>query len=252
MKIVVIGGTGLIGSQVVSALNAHGHEAVPAAPNTGVNTLTGEGLPEVLTGADVVVDVSNSPSFEDAAVLDFFERATGNLIAAGAAAGIKHFVALSVVGTQKLADKGYFKAKEVQESIIRGASIPYTIVHATQFFEFLAAIAQLATDGDEVRLPPVLFQPMAAEDVAKNVARAAVGAPVNGIVEIAGPESFRMDELIRDALQARKDPRTVVTDAGAPYFGMYEVDDTTLVPAGDAILGEVRFQDWLQRQLAAA
>jgi len=187
MKIVVIGGSGLVGSQVVAQLNAHGHEAIPASPNSGVNTLTGEGLPEVLTGADVVVDVSNSPSFEDQAVLEFFERSTGNLLAAEASAGVKHHVALSVVGTERLADHGYFKAKSVQETIIRGSSIPYSIVHATQFYEFVKQIAALATDGDEVRLPPVLFQPLASEDVAKAVGRTAVGAPVNGIVEVAGP-----------------------------------------------------------------
>lgn len=252
MKIVVIGGTGLIGSQVVSKLNEHGHEAIPAAPDTGVNAFTGEGLRDALKGADVVVDVSNSPSFEDQAVLDFFERSTANLLAAEAAEGIKHHVALSVVGTQRLAGKGYFKAKEVQESIIRGSSIPYSIVHATQFYEFLKAIAELATDGDTVRLPPVLFQPMAAEDVAKAVGRTAVGAPVNGIFEVGGPERFRMDELIRTALAARNDPRTVVSDPDAPYFGAYTVDDGTLVPGEDATLGDVRFQDWLERQLAAA
>src|SRR3954454_19872505 len=178
MKIVVIGGTGLIGSQVVSNLSEHGHEAIAASPNTGVNTLTGEGLAEVLEGADVVIDVSNSPSFEDAAVLDFFQRSTGNLLAAEAAAGVKHHVALSVVGTQRMAEKGYFKAKAVQETIIRGSTIPYSIVHATQFYEFLKSIAELATEGDEVRLPPVVFQPLASEDVAKCVARTAVGAPV--------------------------------------------------------------------------
>src|SRR4051794_11647054 len=252
MKIVVIGGTGLVGSQVVARLGEHGHEAIPASPNTGVNTLTGEGLSEVLEGADVVVDVSNSPSFEDQAVLDFFERSTGNLLAAEAAAGVKHHVALSVVGTERMAEKGYFKAKAVQETIIRGSTIPYSIVHATQFYEFLKAIAELATDGDTVRLPPVLFQPIASEDVAKAVGRTAVGAPVNGIVEVGGPEQFRMDELIRQALAARNDPRTVVGDPDALYFGDYKVDDSTLLPGPSAILGEVRFQDWLARQLAAA
>ncbi len=252
MKIVVIGGTGLIGSQVVSKLGEHGHEAIAAAPNTGVNTLTGEGLPEVLAGADVVVDVSNSPSFEDQAVLEFFERSTGNLLAAEASAGVKHHVALSVVGTERMADKGYFKAKSVQETIIRGSSIPYSIVHATQFYEFLNSIAALATEGDTVRLPPVLFQPIASEDVAKCVARTATGAPLNAIVEVAGPERFRMDELIRQALAAGNDPRTVITDPGARYFGDYEVDDSTLVPGDGAVLGDVRFQDWLERRLAAA
>jgi uncharacterized protein YbjT (DUF2867 family) len=252
MKIVVIGGTGLVGSQVVARLGEHGHEAIPASPNTGVNTLTGEGLSEVLEGAEVVVDVSNSPSFEDQAVLDFFERSTGNLLAAEAAAGVKHHVALSVVGTERMAEKGYFKAKAVQETIIRGSTIPYSIVHATQFYEFLKAIAELATDGDTVRLPPVRFQPLASADVAKAVARTAVGAPRNGIVEVAGPQQFRMDELIGQALAARNDPRTVVSDPNARYFGDFVVDDTTLVPGEGAILGDVRFQDWLERQLAAA
>ena len=252
MKIVVIGGTGLIGSQVVTLLSEHGHEAIAASPNTGVDTLTGAGLADVLVGADVVVDVSNSPSWEDAAVLDFFERSTGNLIAAESAAGVKHHVALSVVGTQKMADRGYFRAKEAQEAIIRGAAIPYSIVHATQFFEFVDGIAALATEGDTVRLPHALFQPMASEDVAKAVARTAVGAPVNGIVEVGGPEKFPMDELVRQALAARHDPRTVVADPDALYYGDYAIDDTTLVPAEGAMLGEVHFQDWLERQLAAA
>jgi uncharacterized protein YbjT (DUF2867 family) len=252
MKIVVIGGSGLVGSQVVTKLGEHGHEAIAASPNSGVNTLTGEGLADVLEGADVVIDVANSPSFEDAAVLEFFETSTGNLLAAEAAAGVGHHVALSVVGTERMADKGYFRAKSVQETIIRGSSIPYSIVHATQFFEFLKSIAALATDGDTVRLPPVLFQPMAAEDVAKAVGRVAAGSPVNGIVEVAGPEKFRMDELIRQALKARNDPRQVVTDPEALYFGAYEVDDSTLVPAEGALLGEIRFTDWLERQLAAA
>jgi uncharacterized protein YbjT (DUF2867 family) len=252
MKIVVIGGTGLIGSQVVARLGEHGHEAIAASPNSGVNTLTGEGLDEVLAGADVVVDVSNSPSFEDAAVLEFFTTATGNLLAAEQRAGVGHHVALSVVGTARMAEKGYFRAKSVQERLIAESGIPYSIVHATQFFEFIKQIADLATDGDTVRLPPVLFQPMASEDVAKAVGRTAVGAPVNGIVEIGGPEQFRMDELVRQALRARNDPREVITDPDALYFGAYPVDDGTLVPAGDAQVGEVRFRDWLERQLAAA
>jgi uncharacterized protein YbjT (DUF2867 family) len=252
MKIVVIGGTGLIGSQVVSNLSEHGHEAIAASPNTGVNTLTGQGLDEVLEGADVVVDVSNSPSFEDAAVLEFFETSTGNLLAVEKAKGVKHHVALSVVGTQRMADKGYFKAKAVQEQLIADSGVPYSIVHATQFFEFIQSIAALATDGDTVRLPPALFQPIASEDVAKAVARTAVGAPVNGIVEVGGPDKFHMDELVRQTLKARNDPRTVVTDPHALYFGDYEVDDTTLTPGAGAMIGAVRFQDWLQRQLAAA
>jgi uncharacterized protein YbjT (DUF2867 family) len=252
MKIVVIGGSGLVGFQVVTKLGEHGHEAIAASPDSGVDTLTGEGLPEVLEGADVVVDVSNSPSFEDAAVLDFFQTSTGNLLAAEKAAGVGHHVALSVVGTERLADKGYFHAKRVQEKLIKESSIPYSIVHATQFFEFIKSIAALATDRDTVRLPPVLFQPIASEDVARAVARTAVGTPVNGIVEVPGPERFRMDELVRRTLQARNDPRQVVTDPDAPYYGAYEVDDSTLVPAEDALIGEVRFPDWLERQLAAA
>jgi uncharacterized protein YbjT (DUF2867 family) len=252
MKIVVIGGTGLIGSQVVAKLTEHGHEAIAAAPNTGVNTLTGEGLPEALAGADVVVDVANSPSFEDQAVLDFFETSTRNQLAACKTAGVKHHVALSVVGTQRMADKGYFKGKARQEELIADSGMPYSIVHATQFFEFINGIAAMATEGDTVRLPPVLFQPMASEDVSTAVARTAVGAPVNGIVEVGGPEKLRMDELVRQALRARNDPRTVVSDPKALYFGTYEVDDSMLVPDDGAWTGEVRFQDWLQRQLAAA
>jgi uncharacterized protein YbjT (DUF2867 family) len=252
MKIAVIGGSGLVGSQVVTKLGEHGHEAIAASPDSGVNTLTGEGVPEVLDGADVVIDVSNSPSFEDAAVLDFFETSTGNLLAAEKEAGVGHHVVLSVVGTERLADKGYFHAKRVQEKLIAESGIPYSIVHATQFFEFIKSIAALATDGDTVRLPPVLFQPIASEDVAKAVGRTAVGAPVNGIVEVAGPDKYRMDELVRRALKASNDPRQVVTDPAAPYFGAYEVDDSTLVPADGALIGEVRFPDWLERQLAAA
>jgi len=252
MKIVVIGGTGLVGSQVVSKLGEHGHEAVAASPASGVDTLTGAGLAEVLEGADVVVDVSNSPSFEDAAVLEFFTTSTGNLLAAEKEAGVQHHVALSVVGTQRLEDKGYFHAKRVQEQLIRDSSMPYSIVHATQFFEFVKSIAALATDGDTVRLPPVLFQPIASEDVAAAVGRVAVGAPVNGIVEVAGPEQFRMDELVRRALKAQSDPREVVGDPAALYYGAYAVDDSTLVPAAGARTGEVRFADWLERQLAAA
>jgi uncharacterized protein YbjT (DUF2867 family) len=252
MKIVVIGGTGLVGSQVVAKLSEHGHEAIAAAPNTGVNTLTGEGLPEVLEGADVVVDVSNSPSFEDAAVLEFFTTSTGNLLAAEKAAGVGHHVALSVVGTQRMADKGYFKAKAVQEQLIADSGIPYSIVHATQFYEFVNAIAELATEGGTVRLPRAEFQPMASEDVAKAVAATAAGAPRNGIVETGGPETFPMDELVRQALQARNDPRPVVGDPDALYYGMYQIDDSTLVPGDGAIIGTVRFSDWLERQLQAA
>ena len=252
MKIVVIGGTGLVGSQVVSKLGEHGHEAIAASPASGVNALTGEGVAEVLEGADVVVDVSNSPSFEDAAVLEFFTTSTGNLLAAEKAAGVQHHVALSVVGTERLEDKGYFHAKRVQEQLIRDSSMPYSIVHATQFFEFVKSIADLATDGDTVRLPPVPFQPIASQDVADAVARISVGAPVNGIVEVAGPEQFRMDELVRRALTTQNDPRGVVGDPAAPYYGAYAVDDSTLVPGADALTGTVHFADWLQRQPATA
>jgi len=244
MKVVIIGGSGLIGSKLVARLREQGHEAVPASPDTGVNTLTGEGLAQVLTGAAVVIDVSNSPSFEDAAVLKFFETSTSNLLAAEAAAGVGHHVALSVVGSDRAPDSGYLRAKIAQEKLIRTSSIPYSIVRATQFFEFLKRIADEATDGNTVRIAPVLFQPIAAEDVAKAVARVAVSAPVNGIVEIAGPQQFRFDEFIRLGLGARQDPRVVMADPHARYFGT-ELGERTLVPSGDAKLGEVRFEDWL-------
>lgn len=247
MKIVVIGGTGLIGSKLITKLSALGHEAVPAAPNTGVNTLTGEGLAEVLGGAQVVVDVSNSPSFEDAAVLKFFETSTRNLLTSEAAAGVGHHVALSIVGTDRLPDSGYMRAKVAQEKLIRESSIPYSIVRATQFFEFVNRIADSATEGNIVRIPAVLFQPMAADDVASAVCRVAIGSPLNGIVEIAGPEQFRFDELIRLGLSARKDPREVIADPHARYFGT-ELSEGSLVPTGDgAQLGETRFDDWLRR-----
>jgi uncharacterized protein YbjT (DUF2867 family) len=246
MKVVVIGGTGLIGSKLVALLSAQGHEAVPASPGTGVNTLTGDGLAEALVGADVVVDVSNSPSFEAAAVLEFFETSTRNLLAAEVEAGVGHHVALSVVGTERMSDKGYFLAKAVQEKLIRDSSIPYTIVHATQFFEFIKSIAALATDGDTVRLPPVLFQPMAADDVAGALLDVALGEPTNGRVEIAGPERFRLDDLGRRVLAARGDAREVVTDPAATYFGAV-LEEDTLVPLGDAALGATRLEDWTAR-----
>jgi uncharacterized protein YbjT (DUF2867 family) len=244
MKIVVIGGTGLIGSKLVTKLGEHGHEAVPAAPNTGVNTLTGEGLAEVLQGASVVIDVSNSPSFADGPVMEFFTTSTSNLLKFEKAAGVKHHVALSVVGTERLSESGYFRAKQAQEKLIRDSGIPYSIVHATQFFEFLKGIAAEATVGNTVRLAPALIQPMAAEDVAKAVGKVAVGAPVNGIVEVAGPEQFRLDELIREALKARQDPREVIADPSAQYWGVV-LGERTLVPGDDARLGEIRFQEWL-------
>ncbi|MET8977148.1 SDR family oxidoreductase [Streptomyces sp. NPDC004539] len=243
MKVVVIGGTGLIGSKVVTLLGEHGHEAVAAAPSTGVDTLTGEGLAEVLEGARVVVDVSNSPSFEDRAVLEFFRTSTGNLLKAEAEAGVTHHVALSVVGTERLQESGYFRAKQAQEELIAGSGTPYSIVHATQFFEFVPAIAAEATDGDTVRLSPAKIQPVASDDVAAAVARTAAGAPLNGLVEIAGPDAYPLDELIREALAARNDPRTVVTDPHARYFGT-ELGENTLLPGPDALVGEVAFADW--------
>jgi len=244
MKIVVIGGTGLIGSKVVAQLKGQGHEAVAASPNTGVNTVTGEGLVDALTGAQVLVDVSNSPSFEERAVLDFFTTSTTNLVAAARATNVRHYVALSVVGTQRLSASPYFRAKIAQENLIKGAGIAYTIVHATQFFEFAKSIADASSDGTTIRVAPVLIQPMAAEDVAAAVGRIAVGSPANGIVEIGGPEQFRLDEFIRLGLSAHNDPRKVVGDPAAGYFGV-EVDERTLVPGKDARLGEIRFETWL-------
>jgi uncharacterized protein YbjT (DUF2867 family) len=250
MKIIVIGGTGLIGSKLVTKLRAQGHEAVPASPDTGVNTITGAGLPEALVGASVVVDVSNSSSFEDAAVLRFFETSTRNLLAAEATAGVRHHVVLSVVGTERLSASGYFRAKIAQEQLTRGSSIPYSIVHATQFFEFVKSIADAATVGDTVRLAPVLIQPIAAKDVASAVGRVAVGAPVNGVVEIAGPQQFRLDEFVRLGLGARHDSRAVIADPHARYFGA-ELGERTLVPGDTATLGETRFEDWLSEAMMA-
>jgi uncharacterized protein YbjT (DUF2867 family) len=247
MKIVVIGGSGLIGSKLVRKLLEHGHQAVPASPSSGVNTLTGEGLAEVLDSAAVVVDVSNSSSFEDAAVLNFFETSTSNLLDAEAAAGVDHHVALSIVGTERLSEGGYFRAKIAQENLIKRSSIQYSIVRATQFFEFeLKRIADDATDGNTVRVAPVLIQPMAAEDVASAVGKISVGSPVNGIVEVAGPQQFRLDELIRRFLRERRDPREVITDPHARYSGA-ELDERTLLPGDDATLAETRFDDWLSQ-----
>ena len=244
MKLVIIGGTGLIGSKLVTKLREHGHEAVPASPDTGVNTLTGEGLADVLQGASVVVDVSNSPSFEEKAVMDFFTTSTQNILRYAASAGVRHYVALSVVGTERIPDSPYLRAKNAQEALIKGGGVPYSIVHATQFFEFVKRIADDATVGTTVRVPPVLFQPMAAEDVAKAVGRVAVGSPVNATVEVAGPQQFRFDELIRQGLAAYKDPREVVTDPHARYYGA-ELDERSLVPWGEARLGDIRFDEWL-------
>ena len=251
MKVVIIGGSGLIGSKLVARLREQGHEAVPASPDSGVNTLTGEGLAGALVGANVVVDVSNSPSFEDAAVLKFFQTSTGNLLAAEAVAGVDHHVALSVVGSDRAPDSGYLRAKLAQEKLIAASRIPYTIVRSTQFFEFLKRIADEATDGNTVRIAPVLFQPIAADDVAKAVAGVAVSAPVNGIVEIAGPQQFRFDEFIRLGLSARQDPRVVIADPHAHYFGMV-AGERSLVPGGDARLGEIRFEDWLGKSAPQA
>jgi uncharacterized protein YbjT (DUF2867 family) len=244
MKIVVIGGSGLIGSKLVIKLREHGDEAIAASPSSGVNTLTGEGLAEALKSAAVVVDVSNSPSFEDAAVLNFFETSTRNLLSYEAAAGVGHHVALSVVGTERLSESGYFRAKIAQEKMIKNSAMHYSIVHATQFFEFLKGLADISFDGDKVRLPPVLFQPMAADDVASGVARIAVGPPVNGTVEIAGPEEFRVDELVREQLAVLKDPREVIADPEARYAGA-RLSLRTLMPDKFARLGETRFETWL-------
>ena len=247
-KIVIIGGTGLIGSKLVTKLNEHGINAVAASPDTGVNTITGEGLAEALEGASVVVDVSNSPSFEEKPATDFFRTSTTNLLNAEAASGVKHHVALSVVGTDILAKEdgigGYFRAKQRQEDLIKRSAIPYSIVHATQFFEFIKAIADASTDGEAVRLPSVKIQPMAADDVAQAVGKVAAGDPINGIADVAGPDVLRLDEFVRTGLTARNDPRNVVTDESAGYFGA-PIAETTLIPAGDAQLGATRLADWL-------
>ncbi len=247
MKIVVIGGTGLIGKKVVARLVAQGHDVLAAAPQTGVNALTGEGLAEALAGAQVVVDVANSPSFEDQAVLNFFETSGRNLAAAEKAAGVSHHVALSVVGTDKLSESGYFRAKIAQEALIRGAGIPYTIVRSTQFLEFLGGIVQSAAQGDTIRLPAALIQPIASDDVAHAVADCAMAAPVNGMVEIAGPERYPMSDLVQRYLKAIGDARTAVADPAARYFGA-PLQEGTLVPEGDARLGRIGFEAWMQSQ----
>ncbi|MET0698386.1 MAG: SDR family oxidoreductase [Mycobacterium sp.] len=245
MRIVVIGGTGLVGSKVIAQLSAHGHDAVAAAPSTGVNAVTGEGLREVLAGASVVVDVSNSPSFDEAPATEFFRTATTNLLAAEAEAGVVHHVALSVVGTERLAvQSGYFRAKLLQERLIAAGPIPYTIVRATQFFEFLRTIADSATVAGTVRLPSALIQPMASADVAEAVAVSATGQPRNGITEVGGPVAFRLPDLIRTALTARGDTRQVVADDTAQYWGV-DIDERTLVPGDGATLSDIRFEDWI-------
>ncbi|MFJ6893179.1 SDR family oxidoreductase [Streptomyces hokutonensis] len=247
MKVVVIGGTGLIGSKVVAGLGEHGHEVVAAAPSTGVNTLTGEGLAEVLKGASVVVDVSNSPSFEDQAVMDFFRASTTNLLKAETEAGVTHHVALSVVGTERLQGSGYFRAKQVQEDLIKASGNPYSIVHATQFFEFAKGLADGVTQGDTVHLPDAKIQPIVSDDVAAAVVRTAVGNPVGGVVEVAGPEAFQLEEFIRMGLTAQDDPRKIVTDPQATYWGA-ELGENTLLPGPDAHIAGTRFADWLTRQ----
>ncbi len=255
MKIVVIGGSGLIGTKVVSNLRQRGHEVVAASPSTGVNTLTGEGLAKALDGAQVVVDVANSPSFEDKPALEFFETSGRNLLAAEAVAGVKHHVALSVVGTDRLLGSGpgslsgYFRAKMAQENLIKASGIPFTIVHATQFFEFVKNIAQSATDGSTVRLSSVLMQPILSDDVAAAVADVALGQPINGMIEVAGPDRIRQDELVRQYLSAKGDPRKVIVDVNAGYYGI-EVNDQSLVPGDNPRLGPTHYEDWLSRSTA--
>jgi uncharacterized protein YbjT (DUF2867 family) len=246
MKIVVIGGTGLIGSKLVEKLRMDGHEPLAASPDTGVNALTGEGLAEALQGAKVVVDVANAPAWDDAAVLDFFQTSSGNLLAAETAARVGHHVALSVVGTDRLPDSGYLRAKLAQEELVKAGPIPYSILRATQFFEFIGGIADSSTEGDTVRLPPVLVQPEAADDVASTLADVAVGAPLNDTLELAGPKAFRLDELARRFLSAKDDPRQVTADVHATYFGA-ELDDRSLTPGDDARIAPTRFEDWLSQ-----
>jgi uncharacterized protein YbjT (DUF2867 family) len=249
MKIVVIGGTGLIGSKLVAKLREAGHEAIPASPDTGVDTITGEGLAEAVEGAEVVVDVANAPAWEDEAVMDFFQTSSRNVLAAETAAGVKHHVALSVVGTERLQESGYFRAKLAQEETVEAGSVPYTILRATQFFEFIGRIADSSVSGESVHLPPVLVQPEAAEDVAAALADVAVSEPVNGIAELAGPERFRLDELARRLLAANDDPRPVTADAHARYFGA-ELDDHSLTPGDNARIAPTRFEDWLSQSVA--
>jgi len=244
MKVVVIGGSGLIGTKLVSRLRQKGHEVVAASPKSGVNTITGEGLAEALAGAQVVVDLANSPSFEDRAVLEFFQTSGRNLLAAETAAGVKHHIALSVVGTDRLPDSGYLRAKLAQESLIKASGIPYTIVRSTQFFEFVGGIAQSSTVGQTVHLSPALLQPIMSDDVADVMADVVLGTPVNGTVEIAGPERIRLDELVGRFLRATHDPRELITDIHARYFGA-ELNDQSLVPGGNPRIAPTRFEDWL-------
>jgi len=249
MKIVVIGGTGLIGSKLVNRLRQMGHEVVAAAPNTGVNTITGEGLADALAGAHVVVDVANSPSFETKAALEFFETSGRNLLAAEAKAGVQHHLALSVVGTERLLESGYFRAKMAQENLIKASGIPYTILHSTQFFEFIDSIIKSGADGDVIRLSPALIQPIASDDVAAALADLAVGAPVNGTVEVAGPEQYALDALARTVLAAKDDRRQVIADVHARYYGA-ELSDLTLTPSDHPRFAPTRFEDWFTRSVA--
>jgi len=250
MKIVVIGGTGLIGTKLSAKLGIEGHDVAIAAPQTGVNTITGKGLEEVVSGASTVVDVSNSPTFDDDAVLDFFRTSTMNVVGASIAASVEHYVVLSVVGTDKLQESGYFRAKQVQEDLVQSSSIPYSIVHATQFFEFLNGIADGATEGDTVRLAPVLIQPIAADDVALTVSRVAETAPLNGLVEVAGPEEFRLDQLVHEGLQTSHDPRKVVADHDAKYFGA-TLSERVLLPGLGALIGSTTIADWRAKSSSA-
>jgi uncharacterized protein YbjT (DUF2867 family) len=247
MKIVVIGGTGLIGSKLIEKLRAAGHDPLTASPATGVDIITGQGLDGALAGAEVVVDVANAPNWDDAAVMDFFQTSARNILAAEAAAGTGHHVALSVVGTERLQGSGYFRAKLAQEEAIKAGAVPSTILRATQFFEFIGRIADSSTQDGTVPLPPLFFQPEAADDVAAALADIAEGAPVNGIVELAGPERFRLDELVRRFLSASNDPRQVVTDAQALYYGLHVSDEHALIPGDNPRLGATRFADWLSR-----
>ena len=246
MKIVVIGGTGLIGSKVVSNLRQNGHEAIAAAPNTGINTITGEGLTEALAGAEVVIDVANAPDFADDAVMSFFKTSGDNLLSAAAAAGVRHHIALSVVGSDRLPESGYLRAKVAQEELVKASGIPYTIIRSTQFFEFLGGIAQSATDGQTVRLSPAHLQPVASDDVAALVAKVATMAPANGVIELAGPERIGLDDLVRRYLTAKHDARKVVTDIHARYFGT-ELNDKSLTPGDNPHIGSTSFETWLAR-----
>lgn len=251
MKIVVIGGSGLIGSKVVAKLRQEGHQVIAASPQTGINTITGEGLAEALTDTDVVIDLANSPSFEDKAVMEFFQTAGRNLLAAEVNAGVKHHLALSIVGVHLMQDSGYMRAKLVQEDLIKQSGVPYTIVRSTQFFEFTGGIVQVATEGDTVHISNVKFQPIAAENVAAFVAEAALQSPVNGIIEIAGPERFNMPELVHRYLKAQNDPRKVVPNNDARYYGA-QISETSLVPAGAAKLGTINFETWMAAQPKAS